>query len=549
MSQEPKDPGAEPTGFERPSGWGSLGGAAETPPVSDGGVPVTPAAVPPPPWDNLGQQRFPAPPGSPVAPPGVGPALSGYPTYPTTATTARRVTAVGCLSVIGVVMALIVAAAVVSRLNPTRSTPTTSYSPDMRVTKPLASRWEVKPASLGAAQFIAALDGQMNDSFAIDAATTWVVLTGDESEHGIVARGLDAETGQQRWQRPMEDGLCATALLDDAVVCAGAVARDPATGLGITWRVAVLDPVTGDERRATEIQGWLTLINVAHGEITLVEQRLPAPHAVVRQLGSDLTERWQVDLSGEAGHDKLFSTDRIYMRTTRLPKGPALDRPRIRIVGGGLIALWSGDGTAFIDPKTGTLLALPYCSRLVDDGERLWCNAGDHAVAYSYQLKALYQTAPGIRLLFPYQDELRDNVTDPVFTQSDDGVTMKVDLTTGETQGALAPTKNGSAFGAVTSPYGLYLGDSVTLLADDKGTYAMNVRTGEVRWYVKGLTTFGDGLTRNGEFLITGSGIRVVNPATGETRANYDPAGMYVQSMKVALAGGDDRVIARLVDP
>lgn len=61
--------------------------------------------------------------------------------------------------------------------------------------------------------------------------------------------------------------------------------------------------------------------------------------------------------------------------------GLALDRRRFREVGSGLIAVWAGQRTAFIDIAGGKLIMMPHCSRLVDDGSRLWCNETDGASA------------------------------------------------------------------------------------------------------------------------------------------------------------------------
>lgn len=122
-----------------------------------------------------------------------------------------------------------------------------------------------------------------------------------------------------------------------------------------------------------------------------LEQRQPAPHAVVSGWEADLRPAWSLDLAGEPGHDGLFSENRIIARGFPPTTGPALDRPRIRTVAGGLTALWIG--------RT--------------DGARLWCNTGDRATALTYGLAPTHRTEPGVRLAFPERDPRGGDITVP----------------------------------------------------------------------------------------------------------------------------------------
>lgn len=130
---------------------------------------------------------------------------------------------------------------------------------------------------------------------------------------------------------------------------------------------------------------------------------------------------WSLDLAGEPGHDGLFSENRIIVRGFPPTTGPALDRPRIRTVAGGLTALWIGRTTIFLDVAQGRPAGMPTCSRLVGDGARLWGNTGDRATALTYGLAPTHRTEPGVRLAFPERDPRGGDITVPVFLDAASG--------------------------------------------------------------------------------------------------------------------------------
>ena len=84
----------------------------------------------------------------------------------------------------------------------------------------------------------------------------------------------------------------------------------------------------------------------------------------------------------------------------------------------GPLALWAGGRTAFVDAASGRLVMMPHCSRLVDDGKRLWCNEVDGATAYSYAGRRLVRVH-GPRLAFPDDDGTGQDRNRPVFLDDD----------------------------------------------------------------------------------------------------------------------------------
>ena len=419
---------------------------------------------------------------------------------------------------------------------------------------PLAAAWSVQPSQLrpdleGDAEIITTVDGSMDGDQVVDAGSTWAVLTGDAQDRRVAVHGIAAATGHPLWHKDLPNGICAGELIGSRLVCAASTETDPATRLGTRWRISLLDPATGRETRGTDFTGWLTLIHVDGDRVMLVEQRQPAPHAVVTGLDADLRQRWRIDLRDRPQHAGLFSHNRIYNRSLPIPPGPALDRPRIRKVANRLTALWAGQSTAFIDLRTGTLAGMPRCSRLVDDGKRLWCNAGPVAVAYSYGLKKLHQTTSDTRLAFPSRDPRGGDVTDPVFLETN-GRAVRVNPATGRTIGPLAQTRNGSAFGVVTSPR-VYFVDGLSLLEDSSRLFAVNARTGTLQWQREGRTSFTEVWSWKGGLLMTGvSALQLVDPRTGNARVSYrQRRGLYTIVVADTLVGIGPDEIARLVDP
>ena len=135
---------------------------------------------------------------------------------------------------------------------------------------------------------------------------------------------------------------------------------------------------------------------------------------------------------------------------------------------------------AFIDVEAGRLVGMPHCSRLVDDGERLWCNAGDRAVAYDYSLRRLHETASGVRLAFPNYDPRDGDVTVPTFLNGA-GHLVSIDLANGATRGTLVDTSTSSAFGLPITPATAVV-DNLVIVADGALTAAVDVETREIVW-------------------------------------------------------------------
>ncbi len=343
--------------------------------------------------------------------------------------------------------------------------------------------------------------------------------------------------------------MCAKRRSGRTRCCASAIEHDPGHRVWARrWHLALLDPATGAERHSADWTGWLTLLHVDGARVLLVEQRQPAPHAVLTVLDDTLQQRAQFDLRDQSQHDGMFSNNRIHLRTLPIPAGPALDRPRIRSVADGLTALWVGQAAAFVDLDRATLVGVPRCSRLVDDGKRLWCNQGNLAAALSYALKPLYETDLGTRLAFPDRDPRAGDVTDPVFLRSD-GAAVRVDLTTGRTAGPLVNTRNGSAFGMVTSPQVAY-SDGLTLVWDSSTLFAVRARTGELLWQSANPGSIDDVYAWDGRLLLTGYQLRVLDPATGTVVRTYrQSSGLYTHVVGEVLVGGGPDQVARLMNP
>lgn len=417
----------------------------------------------------------------------------------------------------------------------------------------LAATWSVQSSELrpdlgAGAELLTPLDGSFDPNRVVAIGNTWAVLSGDTEDRRVAVHGLDAATGHALWRTDLPNGVCAATPLKSRLVCAASTATDPATGLGTRWRISLLDPTTGRETKGVDFAGWLTLMHADGDRVLLVEQRQPAPHAVLTGLDADLRRRWQLDLRDQPQHAGLFSDNRIYYRKLPIPDGPALDRPRIRKVADGLTALWSGQTTAFVDLRAGKLVGMPRCSRLVDDGKRLWCNDGPLAASYSYTLRKLHQTALNTRLAFPYRDPRGGDVTDPVFLETD-GRAVRVDPATGGTLGPLAQTRNGSSFGVTVSPQAWFVAGR-TLLSDSSTLFAVDARTGKLHWQRPKPKPLGDAWLWQERLLFTDSVVRVVDPADGREQTAYRQRhGLYTVLVGDTLVGIGPDEIARLADP
>lgn len=472
------------------------------------------------------------------------------PAQPPTADERRRLRA-KAVRLLALYVGIFVLVIVVLGLLPNRTVrPAPTPAPTV---PPLAAAWSVQPSQLrpdleGDAEIITTVDGSMDGDQVVDAGSTWTVLTGDAQDRRVAVHGIAAATGRPLWHKDLPNGICAGELIGSRLVCAASTETDPATRLGTRWRISLLDPATGRETRGTDFTGWLTLIHVDGDRVMLVEQRQPAPHAVVTGLDADLRQRWRIDLRDRPQHAGLFSHNRIYNRSLPIPPGPALDRPRIRKVANRLTALWAGQSTAFIDLRTGTLAGMPRCSRLVDDGKRLWCNQGDLATSYSYTMTELVHTELNTRLAFPGRDPRAGDVTPPVFLR-EDGRAMRVDPDTGKTVGQLVNTRNGSAFGLVTSPRTSFVND-LTLVWDSSVVFAVRAETGDEVWQQPTTGLFDDPYEWRGRILVASSTLLLLDPATGETVKSYRQLlGFDTVPLGDVLVGAGPDVVARLVDP
>ena len=382
------------------------------------------------------------------------------------------------LVVIGLIVALVVGFAVVVARN--AGTRSESSRPDDRPPpapsapavpeRPVTIPWQLEPGDLrpelSGAEFVGPVDGDFSGPYvaAVDpaAAEVWVALTGDDQEDKIVVHGVDPTSGRVWWNRPMDGALCAAEPDARGLVCAEALDRDPATGLGRKWRLHLLDPRSGETRRSVDVAGWFYALHRSGDTLIILEQREPAPHAVLH--GYDLATlrpRWELDLRKQPGHDAMFSENRIIARKDPDRDGVVMDRPRFRDVGyadpkaeqtgnEGLVALWAGQRTAFVEPRSGKLIMMPHCSRMVDDGRRLWCNETNGSASYSYQGKLL-RRIKGPRLAFPSDDGVGVDRNRPVFID-DDGAPIAVNRDTGKIGGPYSVPGSGSVWGLKTMP-------------------------------------------------------------------------------------------------
>lgn len=207
-------------------------------------------------------------------------------------------------------------------------TPSVSSRPQI---DPIPVLWSVRPSTLRRdvtkPEFVPDLDGSFESDRALNVGLVWLVATDEGPGTPTVVHALDPVTGAERWHRATPEARCANRPLPDGIVCAEALANDPNTGLCVRWRLVVLDPATGAKVRHRDLDAWLSILRVREGRILLVEERLPAPHVVLTGLDAALNQTWQHDLAKVAGHADFFSDNRITNRGSRIPPGPALDRP------------------------------------------------------------------------------------------------------------------------------------------------------------------------------------------------------------------------------
>lgn len=361
----------------------------------------------------------------------------------------------------------------------------------------------------------------------------------------MAAHGLDPVTGRQLWSRPLEGGLCATEADRRGVACAEMVDRDPATGLGRTWRLHLLDPRTGEPRVSREATGWFSALHRSGDTLVVLEQREPAPHAVLHGFDlATLKPLWELDLSKQPGHGQLFSENRIIARKDPDRDGVVMDRPRLRDVGygpsaeqtggNGLVALWAGQRTAFVQPRTGKLIMMPRCSRLVDDGSRLWCNEPDGAQAYAYDGKELSRVT-GPRLAFPGDDGVGVDRNRPIFI-NEVGAPVAVDPDTGKVGKPYSVPGSGSAFGETTMPGAETVGEH-TLLVGDGGAMLVDPKRDKITWINPYITHTDTPILIKDELLLGAYRADLVDLATGERRATAKLEGLYTVAVGDRIAG------------
>jgi hypothetical protein len=412
----------------------------------------------------------------------------------------------------------------------------------------VGATWHVEATALrpdlSAPRLVGAVDGAFDGPYVADLTDVWVLTSGSEQAQETVLHALDPASGDVVWERALDGVLCATEAHAAGLPCASVLERDPGTGLGVRWQLHLIDPGTGEDLAAGEVEAWVTAVRLVGDTFVLLEQRQPAPHAVLRGFGTDLEERWTLDLAGEPGHEGLFSENRVVNRPEPERPGLALDRPRLREVGPGLLAVWSGMRTAVVTPGPGDLLAMPQCSRLVDDGERLWCNEPESTAAYSYAGDHLF-TVPGLRLAFPDHDGRGDDRTRPVFID-EDGDVYSVDGESGEVRRRYLRAGTGSAFGMTIMP-GASWTDGHTLVDHGTGVALLAPQADEVAWTNELAEMSDPPIARGDDLVLGGHELVTLDLATGvETSRVRQPYGLYTVAVGGEIVGVGPDEIARL---
>lgn len=347
-------------------------------------------------------------------------------------------------------------------------------------------RWQRAPGDfrhdLESPRFVNSISGDFDAGHVAMIGDIWLVITGNENATDTELTALDPADGSELWRRSLDGVLCATEAPESGVLCASALEREPQTGLGTRWRLHRLDPRTGSDRVHADIDAWATAVHYTGGTFVVLEQRRPAPHAVVRAYAADdLSELWVRDLKRERGHAEMFSGNRIIGRPEPKQLGDAaLDRPRFRDLGKTAVAVWAGQRTAFLDRRTGKLIMMPRCTRPVDDGRRLWCNAGGDSVARSYSGEELYQTT-GVRLTYAKGDAGGRDITRPVFYDPD-GAIHSVDPKSGETLGKISDLGMSPTFSGTLDPGSVHAGGH-TFVSGEGGTVLLDDEKDAVVWH------------------------------------------------------------------
>ena len=364
------------------------------------------------------------------------------------------------------------------------SRPTRSPMPELPEHATQVS-WQVEATALrddiANAEYIGSINGDFDESYLASVGDSWLALTGQSSGIQAMLHGLDPETGDERWSRAFDGGFCAPDGHDGAALCASALERDRKTELGVRWRLHRLDPKTGKDQAEQDIDAWVTAVHLSGDTLVVLEQRRPAPHAVVSGYdATTLRQKWTVDLSEEDGHRDLFSPNRIIDRPE--PKelnDLALDRPRFSDLNSGLVAIYAGQRTVFLKADSGKLVMMPHCTRPTDDGERIWCNTSLSAVAYSYRGKRLYP-AEGVRLAAHDQDKRGKDIRRPVFINKS-GELFSVDLSSGEVLGRYAGMGTTDTWAGTLDPSAATVGDH-TFIGGDEGIGLLDPEADKLVW-------------------------------------------------------------------
>lgn len=443
------------------------------------------------------------------------------------------------VTTVGLPLCLILVGVVVSGAGtpdrPPRSTPPPSPPPQASTTTWALEPGQLRP-DLPGARFIPSLDGDFATWYVSEVAGVWLTLTGTDKAEDTELHAVVPGTGVVRWRRELDGALCGSEGPKTGILCASVLQRDAATGLGTRWRLHVLDPATGQDRATRDIDGWLTAVHWTGSAFVALEQRQPAPHAVLRGFAAaDLHPLWTRDLAREPGQEEMFSENRIIGRTEPDRPGLALDRPRLRDVGHGLVAVWAGQRTAFVDPADGRLVMMPHCSRLVDDGSRLWCNEVDGVSGYSYAGSPTVRVR-GPRLAFPGDDGVGVDRNRPVFLD-EDGAGVAVNPKTGAVGAPYTPPGRGSAFGETTMPSAETVGDR-TFLIGEAGSMLLDPKEDGILWR-NPVITYSDAPIVLGDKVLLPGGRRspVVDLATGVTVSQAGLGSLFTLAVRDRIAG------------
>jgi outer membrane protein assembly factor BamB len=412
-------------------------------------------------------------------------------------------------------------------------------------------RWQLEPAQLrrdlDEPEFVNSVSGDFDAGLMAAVDTVWLVITGRQNATATELTALDAASGTVLWRRDLDSVLCATEAPESGLLCASVLNRDRNTQLGTRWRLHRIDPRTGADVASTDIDAWATAVHYTGSSFVVLEQRRPAPHAVVRGYDADdLSERWQLDLRAEQGHASMFSPNRIIGR--REPKDlndVALDRPRLRDVGKDIVAVWAGQRTAFINRRSGKLIMMPHCTRPHDDGKRLWCNDADgSATAYSYHGRTLYQTK-GVRLTSAGDDGIGRDINRPVFYDPR-GAIYSVDLDSGDVGDKVADLGVKSTWAGSLEPSSADFGDH-TAVRGEAGVVLLDPDRDAVLWRNEALDSYDLPVLLDGKAYFTYNGdLAEVDLTDGRARRVVGglPGHEYVETGDGVAASGSEVVAA-----